>query len=98
MGAHIQWLKEQDGEIGVFRCGEEFDKFGDPYEMVSTIQRLPDGGVHMFGAQSNLKVQLFKHLLAIRKLMGEEEIRYIIWEKLKPDGTMKNIRINIKEN
>ncbi|KKK89394.1 hypothetical protein LCGC14_1746060 [marine sediment metagenome] len=97
MKASIQWLKEKEGQIGVFRCGEGFDKFGDPYEMVSTIQHLPDGGVHMFGVQSTLKVQLFKHLREIRKLMRQEGIKYIIWEKLRPDGTMKNIRIDIKE-
>ena len=96
MKAHIQWLEEKEGQIGVFRCGEGFDKFGDPYEMVSTIQRLSDGGVHMFGVQSTLKVQLFKHFREIRELMKKEGVKYIVWEKLRSNGTMKNVRINIK--
>ena len=95
MGVHLQWLKEKDGQIGVFRCGEGFDKFGDPYEMVSTIQRLSDGGVHMFGVQSTMKVQLLKHLSTIWEKMRQEGISYIIWEKLRPDGTMKHVRIKI---
>jgi len=99
MGCEIQWLKEKDGETGVFRCGEGFDKFGDPYEMVGTVQRLSDSGLHMFGVQSNLKrMQLFTFLPEIKKLMKKEGIEYIIWEKLRPDGSMKNIRIDIKED
>ena len=94
MGAKIQWLSEKDGEIGVFRCGHGFNVFGDPYEMVSTIQKLPDGGVHMFGVQSTLGYQLFQNLPVIRELMRKEGfVSYIIWEKLRPDGTMKKVRI-----
>ncbi len=96
MGVNIQWLKEKDGQIGVFRCGEDFDEFGDPYEMVSVIQRIEDGGAHMFGVQSVLKKQLFKHLKQIRELMKSEDIKYIIWERLQQNGTFKEIRMNIK--
>ena len=49
----------------------------------------------MFGVQSNLKVQLFKHLQEIRELMKQEDISYIVGKKLK-DGTMKPVRIDIK--
>ena len=98
MGVHIQWLKEQDGQIGVFRCGEGFNKFGDPWEMVSVIQRTEDGGVHMFGVQSNMRpTQLFRFKEDIEFLMRQEGVSYIIWEKLRPDGTMKHIKIKIKE-
>lgn len=100
MKAHIQWLKEEDGQIGVFRCGEGFDEFSDPYEMVSTIQRLPDGGAHMFGVQSNMRpTQLFKFKKEIEKLMRQEGVSYIIWEKLLRDKkTMKKVKINIKND
>ena len=97
MKAHIQWLEEKDGQIGVFRCGKEFNKFGDSYEIAGTVQKLLDGGLHISGVQSILKESLFKYFPAIRKLMKQEEIKYIIWERLRPDGTMKSIRINIKE-
>lgn len=96
MGANIQWLKEQDGEIGIFRCGEAFSEFLDPWGMASVIQRTEDGGAHMLVGYSNMKpMELFKYKEDIEKLMKEQNISYIIWEKLRPDGTVKQVRIKI---
>ncbi len=96
MGANIQWLSERDGQIGVFRCGEGFNKFGDPWEMVSVIQTIKDDGLHMFGVQSNMRAtQIFRYFPTIKKLMKDEGVKYIIWEKLRPDGSMKHVRIEI---
>jgi len=97
MPAHIQWLKESDGEIGVFRAGEGFNEYGDPYELVCTVQRLSGGGLHMFGVQSNLREKLMRLLSNSHEALTANGVKYIIWERLKPDGTMREVKINLED-
>ena len=94
MGADIEWLFENPGNVGIMRIGLEYEKFGDPYEASSILIRLPDGGVRSIGLTSTSIKTIISNRKVVRKMLLDGKFEYFTFERRLKDGSFKVIRFN----
>lgn len=86
MKAHVQWV------VGVIRGGPQFDKFGDPYTFACAVV-VTDGEALMQGAVGKLGLAEAR---AIGKAIFESGVRFVRWDRIRDDGSIKSVRIDLQ--
>lgn len=86
MPAHLEWLDAD--KIGVLRVGKNLFNFKDPYEFSMVIE-LKDDVAHLIAGNGKLTIE---HRTAIfEELFKHKEIKFIIWERIRKNGTTHNV-------
>jgi hypothetical protein len=93
MGASIEWINVDSGDVGVLRIGSKFEKYGDDYEVSATVLRLPDGGIEVVGATSDSVRTLVRNFKTLKNQLIKDGFKYMTFKRKLPDGTFKTVEL-----